>query len=163
MAGNAGQAKQLADLAKTLRQTADGKVTLKRLRKELRQVAQPMRKSVQRAAMGLPSDGESARRGRPSLRRTLSRATRIKVTFARFTAGVMVVTGPGGMPDGMKGLPPYFEGGAPLRHPVFGNRDVWVRQQASPFFYPAIRPHEASVQAAAQRVLDQITKEIEQS
>ncbi|MEV0151533.1 MULTISPECIES: hypothetical protein [unclassified Nonomuraea] len=162
MTGNADQARALAELAKTLKTTAEGKDTLRRLRKELRKEAEPMRKSVQRAALGLPSDGENARRGRPSLRRTLSRASRVKVSFSRRTAGVMVVTGPGGMPEGTKGLPPYIEGEGPWRHPVWG-RDQWVRQQAMPFFYPAIRPHEASAPAAGERVLDQLIKEIESS
>lgn len=162
MRGNRDQAKALADLAKTLRQTAEGKVTLKRLRKELRAVADPMRRSVKRAALELHSDGESARRGRPSLRRALARSSRIKVSLSRRTAGVMVVTGPAGMPEGMKGLPPYFEGVAPLRHPTFG-RDPWVRQAAAPFFYPAIKPHEPKALVAGQRVLEQIVREIESS
>lgn len=162
MAGKREQAQQMAALAKTLKQTAEGKETLRRLRKELRAAADPMVKSVKRAALGLPSQGENARRGRPSLRRTLARASRIKVSFSQRAAGVMVVTGPGKMPEGMKGLPPYFEGIRPLRHPTFG-REPWVRQDAAPFFYPAIRPHEKDALEAGARVLEQTIKEIEQS
>jgi hypothetical protein len=162
MAGNAVQAKELAALAKTLRQTAEGKNTLRRFRKELRAAADPMRKSVQRAALGLPSGGENARRGRPSLRREMSRATKTRVRFGQRNAGVVVETAPAGMSEGRKGLPPYFEGQAPLRHPTFGH-EPWVRQHATPFFYPAIRPHESNALAAGQRVLDQTVKEIEQS
>jgi hypothetical protein len=152
----------MAELAKALKATADGKVILRRFRKELRTAADPMRKSVQRAALGLPSEGENARRGKPSLRRSLSRATKTRVRFSKRSAGVVVEVAPKAMPEGQKGLPPYFEGRAPLRHPTFGH-EPWVRQAPAPFFYPAIRPHEPGALEAGQRVLSQITKEIESS
>lgn len=160
MRGNADQARQLHALAKTLKTTAEGKRVLRDLRRELRAAAQPMLKSVRAAALGLPSEGENARRGRPSLRRTLSRASRIKTSFSKNTAGVLVVTGPRGMADGAEGLPPMVEGVIPWRHPNFG-RDDWSRQAALPFFYPAVKPHEPQASAAGRNVLDQITKEIE--
>lgn len=162
MRGDADQAKQLAALAKTLKTTADGKRVLRDLRRELRKAATPMLKSVRTAALGLPSQGENARRGRDSLRRNLARSSRIKTSFSSRSAGVLVVTGPRGMPSGMQGLPPMVEGLIPWRHPNWG-RDEWVRQAAMPFFYPAVRPHEPQATAAGRRVLDQMTKEIEKS
>lgn len=161
MAGNADQARELAALAKALKQTADGKETLRRLRRELRAAATPMLKDVRAAALRLPSQGESARRGRPSLRRGLSRATRIKVSFSQRSAGVMVVTGPRGMPAGTEALPPMVEGRVPWRHPVFGDKDTWVRQRAMPFFYPAVSKHEPDAVSAGRRVLEATIKEIE--
>lgn len=155
------QTKALADAAKVLKTTAEGKETLRKLRKELRTAATPMLKSVRAAALRLPSKGESARRGRPSLRKGLARATKIKISFSQRSAGVMVVTGPGAMPEGMEGLPPMVEGRVRWRHPVMGNRDVWVQQRAMPFFYPAVKPHEPEAVSAGRRVLEAIVKEIE--
>lgn len=34
----------------------------------------------------------------------------------------------------------------PFRHPVYGNRDVWVPQAARPFLFPAARQHAAEVE-----------------
>lgn len=157
------QTKALADAAKVLKTTAEGKQTLRAFRKELRVAATPMLKSVRRAALGLPSKGENARRGRTSLRKSLARASKIKISFSQRSAGVMVVTGPGAMPDGMEGLPPMVEGRIPWRHPQFGNRDKWVKQNPMPFFYRAIQPHEPEAVSAGRRVLAAIVKEIEQS
>lgn len=40
--------------------------------------------------------------------------------------------------------------GDSFRHPVFGNREVWVAQSTRPFLYPAAVAGRAAVMAAAQ-------------
>lgn len=48
-----------------------------------------------------------------------------------------------------------------LRHPVFGNRDVWVTQEVSPeWFTRPLEMLEPSVQVALKRVLDNITRDL---
>lgn len=43
------------------------------------------------------------------------------------------------------------------RHPVFGNRDVWVDQPARPFLRPAVEAHrDAAVQAVEEALFDAI-------
>ena len=34
-----------------------------------------------------------------------------------------------------------------FRHPVYGNRDVWVEQQAHPFFFPTVKRHRERVRS----------------
>lgn len=36
----------------------------------------------------------------------------------------------------------------PFRHPVYGNRNVWVAQAARPFLVPALRENDADVKAS---------------
>lgn len=47
-----------------------------------------------------------------------------------------------------------------FRHPVFGNREVWVNQQAHPFLRPALQAQSANlakkIDAAIDRALDSI-------
>ena len=43
--------------------------------------------------------------------------------------------------------------GGTFRHPVFGNRDVWVDQQARPFLRPALTANRELVVAAVKRAV----------
>ena len=45
-----------------------------------------------------------------------------------------------------------------FRHPVFGNRDVWVSQKARPFLAPAFKEGEELAVAAADRALQKILR-----
>lgn len=155
------QARDLAQLAKVIKGMADGRDLRLRLRRELRQTATPVLASLKRAYAGLPSEGESARRGRPSLRRTLVRASKIRTSFSAKAAGVVLKVDPKAMPEGMRGLPPYIEGDAPWRHPVPKDQTRYVRQAAMPAFWAAVRPFEHTGPEAADRVLQEIKQEIE--
>jgi hypothetical protein len=50
----------------------------------------------------------------------------------------------------------FEHGGDPgtFRHPVFGNRDVWVDQQARPFLTPAGQAHEEDLLAAVGQAIE---------
>lgn len=144
---------------KQLKELENGKEITKRLMKEIRAEARPVLRAVRAAALGLPSRGESARRGRDSLRRHLARAT-VMQTRRTKAATVVVKTDPKKMPEGIKGLPPYVEGEGRWRHPVFGDTDKWVRQDPKPYFYGTVRPYEPRIQDAGERIIKQIQKEL---
>jgi hypothetical protein len=141
---------------------------IKRMTKEIRAEAKPALIAVRRAALASPSMGESRRRGRPSLRRELSRATVMKIK-TNHAATVVIKTDPKKIRDpDMKGLPPYIEGSGGfrgtqvgvLRHPVFGNTDVWVRQDRMPYFYQTMSRYQYGVRAGIDRVADEIKREL---
>jgi hypothetical protein len=49
--------------------------------------------------------------------------------------------------------------GETWRHPVFGNRNVWVPQTGSPWFYPTLRAHTPAFrQAIVQAIRDTLDK-----
>jgi hypothetical protein len=149
----------IAAFVKDLRKLSDGKEIVKKLTKTIRAEARPALKAVRQRIIAMPSKGENARRGRPSLRRTLQRATVMQVR-SRKAATVVIKTDPKKMPVGIKGLPPYIEGEGRLRHPTFGH-DPWVAQPPVPFFYGTLRPHEPRLQRAGEQAVDEIKKELE--
>jgi len=158
------QGQDIRRLLARLRELEDGKEIRKRLRRELKESAKPMVPAVQRAVLALPSKGQSARAGRPSLRARVARATQIRVRASGTRPGVTVWINPRRMPEGQKNLPAYMEGIRPFhrwRHPVFGDEDVFVQQPPKPFFYRAVRPLQDEVSRAGTRIINDIQREIE--
>jgi hypothetical protein len=47
---------------------------------------------------------------------------------------------------------------SPFRHPVYGNRDVWVSQMARPFIFPAVAAHAEDVDKAIGEVIDKVAR-----
>ena len=153
------ESRELTTLALLLRQTADGKRMLARLRRELRREAAPAVEAARRAALSLPSKRVNAARGRVSLRAALAKATRSRLTLGKTRAGLVIEVSQRAMPEGMKSLPVYVEGLRRWRHPVYG-QDVWVRQDPMPFFYDAVRPYENRLPDAGRRIIAEVEREI---
>jgi len=157
-------AERLRALARTVRQYEDGRELRKQLRVALKRSAERVQRAEQAAVQALPSQGENARRGRPSLRRSIARATQVRVRTAGARAGVMVWVNPRRMPPGQHNLPAYMEGLRPFhrwRHPVYGNPDVWVSQRPRQWFYRTAARFETAAQRDAARAIDAIARDIE--
>lgn len=148
--------KDLQRISRQLRHVGNGREIRKRMTKELRASARPMVPAVRASIGAIPAtSGKSS-----GLRRRLSRATRLRVSTVGRNAGVSVLVDPKKMPEGEKALPKNMEGLKRWRHPVFGNRDMWVQQKAHPFFFRAVRPLGSKSRRAINKVLDSITKDI---
>lgn len=160
-------ARQLTELHTALRRQADGKQRVKDLRKALNQAAKPLVPAIRSNIRSMPSQGESRRRGRKTLRSRLSRSVTTQVKFRGRGAGVFVYMNPRKMPDRQKGLPGYFEmlpGKSRLRHPVFGNTDVWVTQYVPPegYFTRALDGTERRVARNVERVIEETKRDVEE-
>ncbi|SHI68468.1 hypothetical protein SAMN05444521_8231 [Streptomyces sp. 3214.6] len=129
----------------------------KRFRKELRATAQPFVPLVRNSIKSIPSKRPYSAEG---LRGQLARATRIEVRTVGRDAGVAIRVDGRKMPSKMKALPKGMEGTKRWRHPVFGNREVWVTQQPHPYFFHVVRPAGVAGRRAASRVVDSITRDI---
>jgi hypothetical protein len=82
-----------------------------------------------------PADGPDTGEGR----RALAAATSIAVSFTKTGAGVRVVTSSRRLsPEHVALLKTYNL--KESRHPLFGNRNVWIRQKGRPYFGAAIAP-----------------------
>lgn len=135
----------------------DNKEITKRFRKELRAAARPLVPKVKSAIRAIPSsEGYSA----DGLRGNLAKATRLEVKTTGKQAGVAIRVDGRKMPAHMKSLPAMVEGRKKWRHPVFGNREVWVTQTREPYFYKTVRAAGPAARRAVNRVLDGITKDI---
>lgn len=123
-------------------------------RKELRTAARPMVPAVKQAIRAIPSKRSYSAEG---LRGRMSSAVKLEIKTAGRQAGVRLRVDGRKMPNREKALQSYMEGVKPRwRHPVFGNREVWVRQDPHPYFYSTVRrlgpKTRLNVAKAAERV-----------
>lgn len=81
----------------------------------------------------------------------IPRAISVRTSFTKTRPGVSVIVDRKKAPHGR----PYEHGGGPgtFRHPVFGNREIWVSQRARPFLEPAL---EAKGNEAGRRITDAV-------
>lgn len=135
----------------------DNREIKKRFRKELRAAARPLVPKVRASIRSIPSSRSYSPNG---LRGALSKATRLEVKTAGRYAGVAIRVDGRKMPSHMKSLPSMVEGKKRWRHPVFGNREVWVNQPKHPYFYDVLRVAGPASRRAVSRVLDGITRDI---
>jgi len=156
---------EIQRIAERLRQV-DKKLPA-RLRKELRKAAQPAVQAAKREARSLPSRGVKGGTSRHphrrnQLRRKLARGVRVQAsTGGRRGAGLRIVTA---MPTASEALLPRgFDSPEGFRHPVFGNRDVWVRQDGASWFRQPIGRQSHEVRARVARVIDETAQWIAQA
>lgn len=149
--------RDLTRIVRELKQMDDREV-LKRFRKELRGAARPLVPIVRASIRAIPSSRPYTADG---LRGQLSRATTLEVkTVGRQASAVIRVDGRK-MPNRAKSVQAYMEGTKPRwRHPVFGNREVWVQQPAQPYFYKVMDRAGPLARLAVNRVMDQISRDI---
>lgn len=69
------------------------------------------------------------------LRAAIARGITARTAMSVKSAGVRIHVNTTQLPPDQKSLPALMDGGRTWRHPVFGNREVWVTQQAAPWFY----------------------------
>lgn len=98
----------------------------------------------------------------------------LRDSIARCVSAAVSASGPAGvnatwrtradrMPNLQRKLPKDFNNPKGWRHPVFGNRDVWVKQTGTPYFDAVIQKHRDeladSVTAALQDLADRLARE----
>lgn len=143
-------ADQFLKLSKALKEA--GRTGLRReLNTGIRRAARPLVKKTRAEARSrLPKRGGLAAQ-------VAKEPQRVQVRTGASTAGVRIVVGrgKGGARGANRGV---------VRHPVFGNRDVWVDQKVEPGWFddpikgsaPAVR---RDIEKAMQTVVDQIVRE----
>ncbi len=151
---------ELRRLASDLRSAGNLQSINAELRRDLMALGREGAAAVRASVRGTPSKGQSARRGRASLRGKIAAATESKVrTTTR--PGVIVWVNPGRMPAGERALPGLLDGQGRWRHPVFGNTDVWRGQRSHPYFNRAVDPIAEKLANAGDKVLDRVANKIE--
>lgn len=158
-----GQA-ELRRLARDLRNPAIPRQIREELRAEMLKVGRSGAAQVRSALLANPSKGQSARRGRRSLRRKLASTVEVKLRVST-RPGVIIWQNPARMPAGEEMLVAYYEGTAPRwRHPTFkrpGRRSNWVNQRSQPTFYRTLDGIAGPLAAAGDKVLSTIANRIE--
>lgn len=159
---------ELKKLQKDLRRYSKLPQWHTRIQAELRGPVREAEEKVKSKILSIPS--RTANRGgrggrRESLRRKMVRATKsnVETTKPDLTGGFVWVDAYE-MPTGEENLPAYMEGirrYTRWRSPVFGDTENWKTQRAHPYFRRTLRPYEAKSIAVAEKVIDQVKKDIE--
>lgn len=149
--------KDLKRIAAELRRM-DNKQLKAEFSKELRSAAKPLVPAVRQAIRQIPSQRGYTADG---LRGRLSRAVKLEVRTVGRQAGVRIRVDGRKMPDKQKSLQSYMEGVKPRwRHPVFGNKEVWVQQKPHPYFYKTVRPLGLASRVQVNKAIDRVAKKI---
>lgn len=147
----------LARISREIRKAGNSAEVKKELRQGLRKAAKPLVPAVKASIQAIPSHSSD----QPSLRSRMKRATKLTVRTGGSKAQVAVRVDGRKMPEHQKALPAYMEGTRKSwRHPVFGNRNVWVSQDPHPYFYEAIRNAGPRAREEVANVLEDIARKI---
>jgi hypothetical protein len=111
--------------------------------------------TVSRAKTAKAAD--RARRRAAGLRETVARATRLQIT----AKGVRFLVDSKQLPADQRSLPRHLDSDKGWRHPVFGNRSVWVSQKGGPYFATTIKKRAPAFRQAIVDAMDEITAELE--
>lgn len=120
----------------------------KKLRRTLRDAAKPLATEAKAKVKALPRTG----RQHTGLYARVARGVRIQSSLSR-NPRVRVVTS---MPDRSEAaLPRGLDDPYGWRHPVFGDRETWVRQRGYSWFMETMQDGQPDVQRAIVEVLDE--------
>lgn len=117
----------------------------------LRREASPIVADVRAAAMRLPAHGKKHTGLRGRLAAGVDVDTRTSgVRIVAKAVDPSEVSLPRGMDNGARGW----------RHPVYGNRDVWVQQRGGSWFREPISRHQDALERSLTNVLEQMADNI---
>lgn len=144
-----------------IRLSGDTSRDLQQLAKALRDVDPLMRKQLparlREAAKPIRDDANSRK---PSSK--IRVGTRVKLNSRNGASVTVVASSPKNPPlaglleAGNKGR----RNAATFRHPVFGNRDVWVEQPTKPYLRPAGQAHAEEARQRIEQIVDDIAKHL---
>ena len=129
---------------------------------ELAKTARPFAPLVRAAILNIPVKGLVPYKQPPGLRLRIAKTV---TPFATITPGLVVIglkIQPNKMPSGQYSLPLGMQGAKRWRHPVFGNREVWVAQGNAPhpYFYEVMTPLGPASRRAIERALENLSRQI---
>lgn len=160
----------LRRMADALRK-ADREDLRRGLDRAIRRAAQPTLRDIQESAKSIKTRGQR----KPGAKRPFRGSVRPHNTRAQIADAVAATVSTAGedprvrfqvresqLPEVLRGMPRKFDSGK-WRHPVMGNRDVWVGQTADPWFFPPIRKNLDTFRAAIDAELDKVRANLEAS
>lgn len=136
--------------------------------KAMKRAAEPTLEDLRAAARGIHTTGVRKPGAKhPFVRVMPAKGTRAKIAES-ITARVSLFaedprvqfrTGRG-LPEGLRSMPRRFDE-AEFRHPVMGNRDVWVSQRGDPWFWEPIKNNLSTFRAEIDQALEETRQMLE--
>ena len=145
-------------LARRLRQ-ADPQIR-RDLRRRIREAGTPALSAVKTAAHGVQmttSPDAAGTGGSTGLRDRLDAATKLSV----LASGIRIQVRESQVDKRYGKTLTAGSEGKTWRHPVFGNKNAWVAQTGSPWFYPTLRAETPAFRRAVERAMRDTLRMIE--
>lgn len=140
-----------ADFRKAMEQLRTGPKEVRRaMNKSIKEATEPAERELKSAIMNIDSRGRKgggkgqrssylqgrSRAGRlpahTGLRKNIARGVTRKITYRGFSTGIRIRAAGTYLPPEQRTLIGKTNSGQTFRHPIMGNRDVWVDQSFSP-------------------------------
>lgn len=150
-------AQRLEQVATAIRFEEDGKQLRKDMLTNLRAAVEPAIPVIKAGVMSMSGHGRVS----PSLSTTVANKVRVATRLTGDRAGVRVSIGKAGMPRGFRNAPKRLNRAEGWRHPVFGNRDVWVSQRGVPgYFDLPLQDRRDELRAAVVRAVEDMSERL---
>lgn len=153
-----------AAIRKTL--TARIQAELKKITAEQKAMAAGMKVKgaggggTSRREMYAASKSSRRRRDGYGLRAATARTIKSRVAYSGRKLGAAIYTDVSGLPQSQRRLPRYLNAKKGWRHPVWGNRQIWVRQVGEPYFDTPIDRHRTRVRKAVEQAVTEVMREL---
>lgn len=145
-------------LVRAIRAEEDGKQLRKDLAKNMREALKPGAAEAKSSIMAMSSAGL---RTAPALRSSIARKIRPEVKLGGRWSGARVKAFKTKNVRGFPNAPKRTNRAGGWRHPVFGNRDVWVQQQGKvDWFDRAFQGRESAYKAAVEQAMEDMARRI---
>ena len=147
----------LAALVRAIRAEEDGKQLRKELAANMRDALRPGAQQAKDSIMGMVSLHSAT----PALRTSIARKIRPEVKLGGRWSGARVKAFKTKNIRGFPNAPKRTNRASGWRHPVYGNREVWVTQRGKlEWFDRAFRGREALYKAAVEQAMEEMARRI---
>lgn len=149
----------LAALVRAIRAEEDGKELRKELAKNMREVLKPAAVEAKNSIMAMPTT--TARPVTPALRTSIARKIRPEVKLGGRWSGARVKAFKTKNIRGFPNAPKRTNRASGWRHPVFGNRDIWVTQRGkADWFDDSFKGREGVYKEAVEQAMESMARRI---
>lgn len=156
-------AEDFARVSRDLRKAGRGDLR-KQMNKQIRAEARPTVAALKSAVLSVETEVPGAKRPARGARSTnlrvrIARAIQVKLTTSGWRSGVRIRV------DGTKlgeqrALPKALDSPRGWKHPVFGDRNVWVAQRGEPWWGVTIEPRVPGMRRRMQDVIERVARQI---
>lgn len=149
----------LAALVRALRAEEDGKALRKDLAKNMRAALRPAAAEAKSSIMAMPASGLMP--SAPALRSSVAKKIRPEVKLGGRWSGARVKAFKTKNVRGFPNAPKRLNRAGGWRHPVFGNREVWVQQRGKvDWFDRSFEGREGEYRAAVEQAMEDMARRI---
>ncbi len=119
-----------------------------------------LRRSAFHQSASLRGRKARARKGGYGLRAAVAQGIKGKVSYTGKKLGARITVETSHLPPSQRTLPRHLDNPRGWRHPVWGNREVWVKQVGEPYFSGPIERHLPEVRRDIRAAVDDVMRRL---